>query len=66
MCHNEVRSEIPKHTADMVRGAISSSMNWWIASFSFVQNPLSATSLSQDKGGASYSSGESVSPNIPP
>jgi len=54
-CHCEVRSEMLKlkHTADMVGGAISSSMNWWTASFRFVQNPLSATSLSQDKRGAS-------------
>lgn len=51
----ELRSEMLKlkHTADMVGGAISSSMNWWTASFRFVQNPLSATSLSQDKRGAS-------------
>lgn len=56
-----------KHTADMVGGAISSSMNWWTAFFRFVQNPLSATSLSQDKRGASCISisGQSVSLKMP-
>jgi hypothetical protein len=42
-----------ERTAEIVGGAINSSMNWWIVSFTFVQNPLPATSLWRESRGTS-------------